>query len=189
MGAGNGITRTIGCLIVMSPDASRVPQTMAARRARIIELLEATQVTSQSQLSDLLADEGFNVTQATLSRDLEALGAVKDSSTAGGSRYVLRDAAVVTRLQPSTDALGRIAADVLVSAEPAQNIAVLRTPPGAAQYLAGCLDRFGDDGIVGTVAGDDTVLVVLRTTGDAKALCTRLLALASGRSPHLRRHS
>ncbi len=176
-------------MITVSREPSRVPQTMAARRARIIELLESTQVTSQAQLSDLLDSEGFKVTQATLSRDLESLGAVKDSSNTGGGRYVLRDAAVVTRLQPSTDALGRIAADVLVSAEAAQNIAVLRTPPGAAQYLAGCLDRLGDDGIVGTVAGDDTVLVVLRTTAAAEAMCTRLLALASGRSPHLRRHS
>lgn len=176
-------------MITMSPESSRAPQTMAARRALITELLESTQITSQAQLSDLLADQGFTVTQATLSRDLEALGAIKDASNGGAGRYAVRDTAAVTRLHSSVDALGRIAADVLIAAEAAQNIAVLRTPPGAAQYLAGCLDRLGDEGIVGTVAGDDTVLVVLRTPVAAEALCTRLLALAGGRSSHLRRHS
>ena len=76
------------------------------------------------------------------------------------------------------DSVGKIVAEVLIGAEAAQNIAVLRTPPGAAHYLAGTLDRSGASDIVGTLAGDDTVLVVMRTTEAALDLCALLLRLA-----------
>lgn len=150
-------------------------RTQGARRARIRALLAERAIGSQAELRAVLAAEGIDVTQATLSRDLDAIGAVKEHGADGSVRYGVPDGAVA-RIAP--EPVARIAAEVLLAAEAAQNIAVLRTPPGAAMYLAGALDRSGTDGVVGTVAGDDTVMVVLRTADEAEALCRRLLGLA-----------
>ncbi len=152
------------------------PQTMSARRARITAILAAEPVASQHALGELLLAEGISVTQTTLSRDLEAIGAVKQNDASGKVRYVTNVAGVEIGSNP--DSVGKIVAEVLIGAEAAQNIAVLRTPPGAAHYLAGTLDRSGASDIVGTLAGDDTVLVVMRTTEAALDLCARLLRLA-----------
>lgn len=165
------------------------PTSMAARRARIAEIIGATPISSQADLQLLLQREGITVTQATVSRDLEALGAVKRHESDGSIRYEILQP-TVSRLSPSTgaDALARVAADVLLDAEAALNIAVLHTPPGAAHYLAGFLDRTNVEELVGTVAGDDTVIVVMRTIEAARDLCDRLLVLAGGGqgpvSPH-----
>lgn len=153
------------------------PRTMNARRARIRTLLQVREVSSQAELAALLADEGIEATQATISRDLDAIGAVKGAAADGGTRYVV-PADALPRIDPSADGMARIAAELLLSAEAAMNTAVLRTPPGAAMYLAGTIDRSGADGVLGTVAGDDTVLVVTRTPADAASLCRRLLQLA-----------
>lgn len=157
------------------------PTSMAARRARIAEIISTSSIASQDDLRRLLRTEGIEVTQATVSRDLEALGAVKRHEGDGHIRYeILRP--TVSRLSTSTgaDALARIAADVLLDAEAALNIAVLHTPPGAAHYLAGFLDRTNVEDLVGTVAGDDTVIVVMRSIDAASDLCERLLLLAGG---------
>ncbi len=164
--------------IVKSPQTipHTIPQTMSARRARIAAILTAKPVASQHALGQLLQSEGIKVTQATLSRDLEAIGAVKQNDASGKVRYVTNVAGV--EFGSNSDSVGKIVAEVLIGAEAAQNIAVLRTPPGAAHYLAGTLDRSGASDIVGTLAGDDTVLVVMRTTEAALDLCARLLRLA-----------
>ena len=97
-----------------------------------------------------------------------------------GSRYVISRSQVVTHLAiPNT--IGRVVTDVLVGAQAAQNIAVLHTPPGAAHYLAGYLDRAHFDQIVGTVAGDDTIMVVMTTNQAASDFCANLLSLADRR--------
>lgn len=155
------------------------PRTVAARRSRIEDVISSCDVTSQAQLRALLAAEGIEVSQGTLSRDLDAIGAVRQVGSGGIVRYAIRSHPVVSRVRPGTDPVVRVAVDVLVGAQPAGNIAVLRTPPGAAQYLAGALDRSDAHGIVGTVAGDDTVLAVMPTQERARALCAELLALAS----------
>ncbi len=156
------------------------PKTMAARRTRIEMLIEEGAVHSQEQLREILASEGLEVTQTTLSRDLDALGAVKTHDPRHGSRYVISRSQVVTHLAiPNT--IGRVVTDVLVGAQPAQNIAVLHTPPGAAHYLAGYLDRAHFDQIVGTVAGDDTIMVVMTTNQAASDFCANLLSLADRR--------
>ena len=152
------------------------PQTMPARRARIASILATKPVASQHELGQLLLAEGIRVTQTTLSRDLESIGAVKQTDASGRVRYVTHAAGAEFGANP--DSVSRIVADVLIGAESAQNIAVLRTPPGAAHYLAGTLDRSGATDIVGTVAGDDTVLVVMRTAEGALDLCARLLRVA-----------
>ncbi len=122
-----------------------VAATRAGRQARIVALLSAREVHSQSELAALLADEGIDVTQATLSRDLEELGAVKLRGADGG-----------------TERMSRLLGELLVSTDASGNLAVLRTPPGAAQYLASSIDRAALPYVVGTIAGDDTVMVVAR---------------------------
>ena len=158
------------------------PMSMAARRARIAEMISETPIASQDDLRRLLHVEGIDVPQATVSRDLEALGAVKRHESDGRIRYEILQP-TVSRLSPSTgaDALARVTADVLLDAEAAMNIAVLHTPPGAAHYLAGFLDRTNVEDLVGTVAGDDTVIVVMRSAEGAGDLCERLLLLAGGK--------
>lgn len=154
---------------------------MAARRARIADIIRTMDIASQGDLQAALRQEGIAVTQATVSRDLEAIGAVKRHESDGTVRYEVVQP-TVSRLSPSTgvDALARVASDVLLDAEAALNIAVLHTPPGAAHYLAGFLDRTNVDDLIGTVAGDDTVIIVMRTVESASDLCDRLLMLAGG---------
>jgi transcriptional regulator of arginine metabolism len=138
--------------------------TKAARHARITELIRERAVPSQTVLAELLAAEGIKVNQATLSRDLEELRALK-----------LRDGYLIPEdnsvpKRPAEDAparLVRLLRELLTGADASGNLVVLRTPPGAAQFLASALDRSGLADVLGTIAGDDTILVVARegTTG------------------------
>jgi len=156
------------------------PRTVTARRARIATLLSTHAVTSQEELGHLLDAEGVHVTQATLSRDLLALGALKDAD----GHYVVDAAAGLDTSLPLTGqevTLARLAGELLVRAEPAGNIAVLHTPPGGAQFLAGHLDRSTGFDTVGTVAGDDTIIIVMRTPEDAEELCRTMLRMAEQR--------
>jgi transcriptional regulator of arginine metabolism len=162
------------------------PATKAARQARIVELLEAAPVASQTELGRLLAGSGVAVTQATLSRDLDELGAVKVRTAAGMAYVVPAENAPRGGTAEAVDArLGRLLEELLVSAEPTGAMAVLRTPPGGAHLLASALDRAGLPDVAGTVAGDDTILLVTRepATPGAAALADRLLRLAEGRPP------
>ncbi|MFW3173052.1 arginine repressor [Geodermatophilus sp. CPCC 206100] len=158
--------------------------TRSARQARIRELIEDRPVTSQSQLAALLAESGIEVTQATLSRDLEELGAVKLRGSDGApASYVLPpENAPLRPAQAAPARLIRLLADLLTSAEGSANLAVVRTPPGAAQFLASALDKVGLPDVLGTIAGDDTLLVVSRAPDGGPALAGRLRALAE-RSP------
>jgi len=143
-------------------------------------LVEAQPVTSQTQLATLLAGSGIEVTQATLSRDLEELGAVKMRGSDGApASYVLPpENAPLRPAQAAPARLTRLLADLLTSAEGSANLAVLRTPPGAAQFLASALDKVGLPDVLGTIAGDDTLLVVSRAPDGGPALADRLRALA-----------
>ena len=155
------------------------PVTKVARQRRIADLVSRTPVRSQTELARLLAADGLVVTQATLSRDLDELGATKVRGDGGGLVY-----AVDPDAGPATsDRLARTLADLLVSAEPSANLVVLRTPPGGAHLLASALDRSSLDDVIGTVAGDDTVLVVTRRAGGGTALARTLVHLADGASP------
>lgn len=149
--------------------SSDTATTRAGRQARIVAILTAGPVHSQSELATLLADEGIEVTQATLSRDLEELGAVKLRGAAGGSGvYVVpEDGSPVRGMAGGTERLARLLGELLVSTDASANLAVLRTPPGAAHYLASAIDRAALPEVVGTIAGDDTILAVARepTTG------------------------
>jgi len=140
------------------------PVTRAARHARIVELIRANAIRSQTELAELLAGEGLAVTQATLSRDLEELRAVKVRGADGPAVYVIpEDGHRPLRDSETASArLVRLLRELLTGVDSSGNIAVLRTPPGAAQFLASALDRTGLPEVVGTIAGDDTILVVTR---------------------------
>ena len=162
------------------------PLTKAARQARIVELLEGRPVASQTQLGRLLADAGVAVTQATLSRDLDELGAVKVRTRTGLAYAVPAENAPRVGTPEAVDSrLARLLEELLVSAEATGDLVVLRTPPGGAHFLGSALDRAGLPDVAGTVAGDDTVLLVTRrpASPDSTALAERLLRLAEGR-PH-----
>jgi transcriptional regulator of arginine metabolism len=171
-------------------------------------------VRSQDELADRLAGVGVRVTQATLSRDLEELGAVRLRSSDGALVYALpaeasdwpappataTATATATFADPGTGpgadpgglfsghspavitALAKVAADLLLSAEFSGNLVVLRTPPGAAQLMASMIDRTGLHAVLGTVAGDDTVLVVTRNPAGGDELAAALLWLAERRA-------
>lgn len=154
--------------------------TRAARHARIADILLRTAVRSQTELADALAAEGIAVAVATLSRDLDELGAVKLRGADGGAgRYVIpEDGTRVPGIPGGTDRLGRLLGELLVSADHSGNLAVLRTPPGAANFLASAIDRANPDDVVGTIAGDDTIFVVAREPVGGAALAERLASLA-----------
>jgi transcriptional regulator of arginine metabolism len=161
--------------------------TRSARQARIRELIEAQQVTSQTHLAALLAEGGVDVTQATLSRDLEELGAVKLRGSDGApASYVLPPENAPLRPARATSAparLTRMLGDLLIAAEGSANLAVLRTPPGAAQFLASAMDKVALPDVLGTIAGDDTLLVVSREPDGGTALAARLRTLAERGTP------
>ena len=132
--------------------------TKTQRQHRIARFLEANAVTSQAQLVELLAGEGVVATQATVSRDLEDMGAVKVRMAGGETVYAIPELPK-ERVAPE-DHLRRVLGDWVVDIAQSANLVVLRTPPGSAHVVASALDRAGLGDIVGTVAGDDTVIVV-----------------------------
>jgi transcriptional regulator of arginine metabolism len=162
-----------------------IPNTKAARHRRIVELLDHVEVGSQAALAQLLAADGFTVTQATLSRDLDELGAVKVTAASGELVYAVPAEGGDSRPQaPDADAaarLARVAQDVLVGVDSSANIVVLRTPPGGAQYLASAIDRSAWPEVIGTVAGDDTVLLVTRSPDGGAQIAAAILGLVEPR--------
>jgi transcriptional regulator of arginine metabolism len=173
------------------------PGTKASRQAWVAATLAGRQVRSQEELARLLHERGMPVTQATLSRDLEELGAVRVRAADGSLVYALpeepggpgsRPGGVSGALAPDPAAgvpggsrLGRVASELLISAEASANMVVLRTPAGAAQFLASVIDHAAWPSILGTVAGDDTVLVIARDPAGGADLAAQLLTLAERR--------
>jgi transcriptional regulator of arginine metabolism len=192
--------------------------TKAARQAQIGDILTRTRVRSQEELAELLAQRGVKVTQATLSRDLEELGAVRLRGAGGTLAYALpgdpggpgsrpgglpgspAESPPGSPASPSgpsgswpgawlggradeggSGALARMGPELLLSAEASANLVVLRTPAGAAQFLASAIDHAGWPSILGTVAGDDTVLVITRQPAGGNQVAESLLRLAERR--------
>jgi transcriptional regulator of arginine metabolism len=181
------------------------PATKTARHAQIAAILAHAEppVRSQEELAERLAQRGVRVTQATLSRDLEELGAVRLRAADGALVYALpgeaggpgsmpgglaeADAALPGHPsaylggQEPSSRLARFASELLVTAEASGNLVVLRTPAGAAQFLASAIDHAAWPSILGTVAGDDTVLVIARDPAGGAQLASSLLRLADRR--------
>ncbi|MBK8469735.1 MAG: arginine repressor [Candidatus Phosphoribacter sp.] len=160
-----------------------IPPTPTARRARIVELLGTRAVHSQGDLLALLAAEGIDVTQATLSRDLVALGAVKVRRGREGRGLVYAVPAVDGRTADGGPEhvparLRRLLEELLVTAEASANLVVLRTPPGAANHLASTIDAAHLTDVLGTIAGDDTIILITASARGGRTVARRLLALA-----------
>jgi transcriptional regulator of arginine metabolism len=159
-----------------------VAATRTGRQRRIAEILGRTRVRSQGQLLDLLAEDGIEATQATLSRDLVELGAVKVRS-GRALVYALPGEGGDRTARPAEDTgqlsarLKRLCEELLVSAEPSHNLVVLRTPPGAASFLASAVDHAGLPGVLGTIAGDDTIMVITTGAPASRRTAVDLLAL------------
>ncbi len=151
------------------------------RQHRITGILQAQAVTSQARLVELLAGEGITATQATVSRDLDELGAVKVRVPGVETVYAIPELAF-EQVAPG-DHLRRVFSDWVVEVVRSANLVVLRTPPGSAHVVGSALDRARLPEVAGTVAGDDTVLVVVaeHARGDEVARRLRVLAGLDGR--------
>jgi transcriptional regulator of arginine metabolism len=148
----------------------------AARQHRIAQLLEHEAVTSQQQLVELLGTVGVDATQATVSRDLEELGALKVRMAGGDSVYAVPELPK-DRVVPS-DHLRRVLGDWVVEVAHSTNLVVVRTPPGSAHVVASALDRASLPEILGTVAGDDTIVVIAAEEVGGARVCRQLAELA-----------
>jgi transcriptional regulator of arginine metabolism len=171
-----------------------IPHTKSARQQLVVHLLETREVRSQTELAELLADNGVVATQATLSRDLVDLDAVKVRAPSGSLVYAVpaeggnRAPSPPRESAASEHRLARWCEELLVSAEASDNLVVLRTPPGAANLLASALDKAELAEVLGCIAGDDTVLVIARPPHDGDAVCRRLLGLAHVAAGQARPH-
>lgn len=146
------------------------------RQQAIARLIGQHAVGNQPRLLELLARDGMRTTQATVSRDLDELGVIKVRSAGGQTMYAL-PALETDRIAPSDQlrrVLGEWVADVAVSA----NIVIVRTPPGCAHVVASALDRSAIPGLLGTVAGDDTMMCVAAPSTDGESLARRLRQLS-----------
>lgn len=160
------------------PILGRAPLRLAKpqRQHRVARIVEQHHVTSQAQLVELLAAEGVVATQATVSRDLDDLGAVKVRVAGGEPVYAIPEHAK-ERVAPE-DHLRRVLGEWVVEVAHSANLVLLRTPPGSAHVVGSALDRAGLADVVGTVAGDDTVLVVTTERAGGETVAHRLSALA-----------
>jgi transcriptional regulator of arginine metabolism len=147
------------------------------RQHRVLRILEQHPVSSQAQLVQLLEAEGVVATQATVSRDLEELGAVKVRMPGGAMAYAIPEYGK-ERAAGGDDHLRRLMSEFVVDVGHSGPLVVLRTPPGSAHVVASALDRAGFGGLLGTVAGDDTIFAVVPESVSAADIANRLAQLA-----------
>lgn len=159
------------------------PATRAARLSAIEQALLTCIVTSQSQLSQILADQGIEVTQATLSRDLDEIHATKTRLADGTVAYALgrqpEESASANPDAKTEQQMNRVLSGLVTSVAAARNLVVVHTPSGAAQYVASVIDKQPIDGVLGTIAGDDTVMVICADDDYAKQRAQWLLDVVS----------
>lgn len=161
-----------------------IPPTKTARQQLIVELLGTHDVRSQTELVELLRERGVTATASTVSRDLDELDAVRVRQADGSLVYAVpgeggdRTPRAATDSAAAQSRLQRLLRELLVSAESSANIVVLRTPPGAAQFLASAIDHVQMTEAIGTIAGDDTVMLVSRDPDGGEALAAQFTSLA-----------
>jgi transcriptional regulator of arginine metabolism len=162
-----------------------VPPTKAARQQLIVELLGRQLVRSQGDLAELLDLRGVNATPSTISRDLVELDAVRVRHPDGGLVYAVPAEGGDRTPRPAADSasaqarLARMARELVVTAEASANLVILRTPPGAAQYLASAIDHAAQQDLLGTIAGDDTVMLICRDPDGGQGVADRFTTLAA----------
>jgi transcriptional regulator of arginine metabolism len=155
-------------------------QNVSARRARAISLIQSGIIHSQTDLVDQLKKSGFRVTQTTASRDLEEIGAVRGRNSHGESVYQIRESSddALTRINP-------VPSKLILSVDHSANLAVVHTPPGAAQFGASSLDHANLTGVIGTLAGDDTIILVSKKATGGAQLAKELLAFANAKNSRI----
>ncbi|MCB1248063.1 MAG: arginine repressor [Acidimicrobiales bacterium] len=146
------------------------------RQHLVAQLVEGHAVHNQGELVELLADHGVSATQSTVSRDLEELGAIKVRVPGGHTAYAIPE--LPAHQVAPLDQLRRVCADWVVDVDVSMNLVVVRTPPGSAHVVAAALDRASLAGVLGTVAGDDTLLVVADEARGGGAVADELRRLA-----------
>ena len=153
--------------------AKRSTLSSGARRALVMNFVQQGLVTSQTDLVDLLEEEGIEVTQATASRDLEEVGAVRGRDESGELRYRIPAGEEQIRSK-----LGRVSSELILNISASGNLVVVKTPAGGAQLLASTLDRASANGelpnLIGTIAGDDTVLAIAKSAMGGANLAKQL---------------
>ncbi len=159
---------------VAKPELARLAKHQ--RQHRVSRLLEQHAVASQAQLVELLAGDGVVATQATVSRDLDELGAIKVRAAGGDSVYAIPE--LPAQQRAPEDHLRRVFGEWVVEVAHSGSLVVLRTPPGSAHVVGSALDRAGLAHVLGTVAGDDTLLLVVAEAVPAATVAARLADLA-----------
>ena len=146
------------------------------RQAKILEIISTRDVETQEQLLQALQEAGFRGTQATISRDIKELRIVKELSSLGTYRYSTSSGDLTGTFSARLNTIFR---ESVVSFDYAQNIIVVRTLPGLASAAASALDAMNLSAVVGTLAGDDTVMIVMRDNNAAAAFCGEIKNLIS----------
>ena len=142
-----------------------------ARQQKILELIEKYDIDTQETLIAKLAEDGYNVTQTTVSRDIRQLSLVKGVTSKGTYKYIAPSVAKNNNVPILNSAL----TDSVIKIEAAGNIVVVKSYPGMANAIAVCIDSLHHDDIVGSVAGDDTILLVVRSNQYAIELADELV--------------
>lgn len=145
-----------------------LPNTRGARLSAISQILNKKKLRSQRELAQELADLGIDVAQPTLSRDLDDLSVTKDRA----GFYILGVAEDITYQR-----LGKSLRDLLISIDVSSQLCVLRTPPGGAHLLAGAIDQAKVEGVLGTIAGDDTIMMITKDSNSAARIMNEFLAM------------
>ena len=139
------------------------------RHDKILEIIEKNEIETQGELAQMLRSIGFNVTQATVSRDIKELGLVKTATASGKQKYEAADT-----LSEEQDRFIRVLRDSVLMIDQAQNILVIKTGSGMAMAAAAALDHLDFPEVVGCIAGDDTIMAAVRTVGETAQLMEKI---------------
>lgn len=154
----------------------KYPDSKLARQHIIEELIVNKAITSQNELLKLLKAKGFKITQTTLSRDLDEIGAVKKNKSDGNSTYSIdrKSADRMTENKEARQRLEKSLSEFVISVDSSANLAIIHTPAGAAQYVASLIDQSAIDKVIATIAGDNTVLVVTKAIDDGRKVASQI---------------
>lgn len=147
------------------------------RQSKIIELITKNEVETQEELAELLIQAGYSVTQATISRDIRELKLTKVATNTGKQKYIV----LQSQEAGLSEKYARILREGFVSMDMAQNILVIKTVSGMAMAVAAALDAIHIEGIVGCIAGDDTIMCAIRTVPDTARVMEKLSRLVNVR--------
>lgn len=147
------------------------------RQSKIIELITKHNIETQEELADLLEQAGYHVTQATISRDIRELKLTKVATDLGRQKYIV----LKNQENGMSEKYVRVLRDCFVSMDMAQNIVVVKTVSGMAMAVAAALDALHIDGIVGCIAGDDTIMCAIRTSEESVKVMEKLSKLVNGK--------